>query len=227
MREISLDKPIAHGQTADVCDWDEGHILKLFHSWFELQNIEYEFKVARAVYASGVKSSAFKQLIQVQRRNGLIYERVAGESMLDMFQHKPWMVFGYARIHAQLHSRMHKCIFKADGIPVQRQRFQNKINHTDALSASLKIPLLNALQSMPEGDRVCYGDFHPANVLISGEVAKVIDWMNASRGDRLAGVARTSIIFPASAGTKEVPKRSQVHPPSPFPPHWQVSFLTR
>ena len=45
MKEISLDKPIAHGRTADVYDWDDGHILKLFHNWFELENIEYELKI--------------------------------------------------------------------------------------------------------------------------------------------------------------------------------------
>src|SRR5215510_9254831 len=101
MKEISLDKPIASGRTADVYDWDDGHVLKLFHDWFELQSIEYEFKVAQAVYGSGVKAPAVKELIQVQGRNGLIYERVPGKPMLDLFQRKPWKVFAYSRILAQ------------------------------------------------------------------------------------------------------------------------------
>ena len=205
MKEIPLDHPIAHGRTADVYDWDEGHILKLFHNWFEFQNIEYEFNIARAVHTSGVQSPAVKELVQVQGRNGLIYERVAGESMLDMFQRKPWNMFAYARILAQLHIQMHKCVFNADGIPAQRKRLQNKINHADALSTSLKDSLLNTLQSLPEGDRVCHGDFHPANVLISGHNARVIDWMDASRGNPLADVARTSIILLGAAESEEIP----------------------
>ena len=204
MKEISLDNPIAHGRTADVYDWGEGHILKLFHNWFELQNIEYEFKIARAVHASGVNAPEVKKLIQVYGRNGLVYERVAGESMLDMFQRKPWRAFAYARILAQLHAQMHERIFIADSIPAQRKRLQNKINHADALSASLKTSLLNALHSLPDGNRVCHGDFHPANVLISEENAAVIDWMDASHGNPLADVARTSIIFLGSVGTKEI-----------------------
>ena len=205
MQEISLDKPIAHGRTADVYDWDEGHILKLFHNWFEFPNIEYEYKIARAVHASGVKAPAVKELIQVQGRNGLIYERVAGESMLEVFQRKPWMVFRSARILATLHAQMHQCVFNATDIPAQRRRLENKLNQADALSASLRTSLLNALQFLPEGDRVCHGDFHPANVLISGEDTNVIDWMDASRGNPLADVARTSIIALGEAESGEAP----------------------
>ena len=205
MKEISLDKPIARGRTADVYDWDDGHVLKLFHNWFEPGNIEYELNIARAVHASGMKAPAVAGLIQVQGRNGLIYERMAGESMLELFQRKPWKLFVYSRILARLHAQMHEHVFDGDAIPTQRRRLQNKINHADALSASLKTSLLNALQALPDGDRVCHGDFHPANVLISGENARVIDWMDASRGNPLADVARTSIIFLGSAATKETP----------------------
>jgi uncharacterized protein (TIGR02172 family) len=205
MKEISLDKPIAHGRTADVYHWDGEHILKLFHNWFELQNVEYEFRIAQAVHSSGVKAPAAKELIQMQGRNGLIYERVAGESMFDVLQRKPWMVFKYSRILARLHAEMHKCVFDSVGMPMQRKRLENKINHAGALSASLKISLLNTLQSLPEGDRVCHGDFHPANVLVSGEDANVIDWMDASRGNPLADVARASIIALGEAESPETP----------------------
>lgn len=204
MKEISLDKPIARGRTADVYDWDAGHILKLFHNWFDNKDIEYEQKIARAVHASGVKAPVVGDRIQVQGRSGLIYERVAGESMLTMFQHKPWMVFTYSRILANLHVQMHERICETD-IPAQRMKLQHKINHVDALPASLKTSLLNTLDAMPIGDRVCHGDFHPANVLISGKNATVIDWIDASRGNPLADVARTSIIFLGATATKQIP----------------------
>ena len=205
MKAIPLDKPLARGRTAAVYDWDEGHVLKLFHNWFEFQNIEYEFKVAQAVYDSGVKAPAVRELIQVQGRNGLIYERVTGESMLDLFQRKPWKMFTYARLLAKLHAQMHESVFNGEGIPLQRKRLQNKISHADALSALLKTSLLNALASLPDGNRVCHGDFHPANVLLSGNDARVIDWMDAARGNPLADVARTSIIFLGAAETEELP----------------------
>jgi uncharacterized protein (TIGR02172 family) len=194
MKEISLDHPIARGRTAEVYNWDEGHILKLFYEWFDFEAIEYEMKIARAVHLSGVKSPAVTELIQHQGRHGLIYERVTGDSMIKAFQRKPWNVIQYGRLLAQLHAQMHNCVFNADVLG-QHLRLENKINNADALPASLKTSLLNVLQSLPEGDRVCHGDFHPDNVLLCGEDARVIDWTDASRGNPLADVARTSIIL--------------------------------
>ena len=203
-KNIPLDKPIARGRTADIYDWDNEHVLKLFHNWFELKNIEYELKIARAVHASGVKAPAVGELTQIGGRNGLIYERAEGESMLTMFLRKPWMVFTYSRILAKLHTQMHDNSFEAD-VPDQHSKLQYKINDADVLPASLKKSLLKKLNSMPKGDRVCHGDFHPANVLIFKKDANVIDWIDASRGNPLADVARTTIILGGSAESRQTP----------------------
>lgn len=205
MKEISLDTPIARGRTADVYDWDDKHVLKLFQHWFELGDIEYELKIARAVHASGVKSPEVKELIRYQERNGLIYERVAGVSMLEIFQQKPWKVFYLSRMLAELHAQMHACTFEAD-VPEQRTRLLRKIKNAEALPIYLKPKLLNALESLPEGDRVCHGDFHPANVLMNANDATVIDWIDASRGNPLADVARTSVILLGAAGSLQIPR---------------------
>ena len=153
-------------------------MLKRFHDWFELGNIEYEQKIARAVHASGVRSPVVGEIIQVDNHNALIYERLPGESMQELVLRKPWKVFAYARVLAQLHAQMHGCAFDAS-VPAQRGRLENKINHADALPASLKAHLLSAMGQLPEGDRVCHGDLHPANVLISDADATVIDWIDA------------------------------------------------
>jgi len=194
MQGISLDQPLARGRTADVYVWDDTRILKLFHNWFGLESIEYEMKIARAVHSSGVKAPAVGDLVQVEGRSGLIYERVQGETMLKLFQTKPWKLFVYAKILAQLHAQMHERNFDAD-VLTQQQRLRHKIDQAKALTASQKDSLLNALNSMPEGNCICHGDFHPDNIMISGNDAIVIDWSDASRGNPLADVARTSIIL--------------------------------
>jgi uncharacterized protein (TIGR02172 family) len=203
MKDISSSNPIARGRTADVYDWDEGQVLKLFNDWFRLEDIEYELKIASAVHASGVKTPAVLELVQVEGRNGLVYERVRGESMLRMFQRKPWMVFTYARILARLHTEMHECVFETD-IPHQHAKLRYKLDHTDVLPASTKSSILKALASLPEGNRVCHGDFHPANVLMNGSDATIIDWIDASCGNPLADVARTSIILLGATASSQV-----------------------
>ena len=198
------DQPLARGRTADVFAWDDGHVLKLFHNWFSLEDIEYEMKIARAVHASGVKSPAVKELVNVQGRNGLVYERVRGESMLSMFQRSPWKVISYARTLAHLHTQMHACAFEAD-VPKQRRRLQHSIRDAEALPVMLKTSLLQSLESLPDGGKVCHGDFHPANVLLTETDSTVIDWIDASSGNPLADVARTSIILLGAAASSQVP----------------------
>lgn len=189
----ALQKPIAQGRTADVFLWDDEHILKLFHTWFDQGSIQYEQAMARAVHASGVKSPQVGEIVQVGDRTGLIYERVPGISMLDLLLQKPWKVFHFARRLASLHARMHVCVFDVN-IPAQHSRIESKINRAGSLSAPVRAGLLNALASLPGGDRVCHGDFHPANVLVHEEQETVIDWIDSSRGNPLADVARTSIL---------------------------------
>ena len=195
---------IARGRTADVHEWEDGRVLKLFHNWFERDDIEYEMRIARAVHASGVKSPMVGEMVEVHGRSGLIYERARGESMLSKFQSKPWMVIHYARILARLHVQMHDCVFDAD-VPLQRGRLERKIQRADALPTPLKAALSASLLSLPDGDRVCHGDFHPANVLLADNDSTIIDWIDATRGNPLADVARTSIILLGAAASSQVP----------------------
>ncbi|MDQ2692429.1 MAG: phosphotransferase [Chloroflexota bacterium] len=203
MKEILLDQPVARGRTADVYDWDEGHILKLFQGWFETGDIEYERRIASAVHASGVNSPAVGDMVQVHGRTGLIYERVPGESMLEKFRRQPWKVMQFGKMLADLHAQMHGCVFEAE-VPAQRRKLQHKIKSADALSDFLKVKLMSRLESLPGGDRVCHGDFHPDNVLIDGDNATVIDWIDATRGNPLADVARTSIILLGATASSQI-----------------------
>ena len=51
--------------------------------------------------------------------------------------------------------------------------------------------MTNELATMPDGDRLLHGDFHPGNVLLSDGTPVVIDWPNVTRGHPDADVART------------------------------------
>ncbi len=203
MNNSSLNSPIAHGRTADIFAWDDNHILKLFHNWFSLEDIEYEFKVAKAVHASGVKSPAVKKIVQVNGQNGLIYERINGETMFTILKRQPWKVFQFGKLLAQYHFQMHACEFNAD-VPDQKVKLHNKIKQSTVLPASLKPKLLSALEPLPTGNKVCHGDFHPDNIIVTNDDAMVIDWIDASKGNPLADVARTSVLALGAASTFNV-----------------------
>jgi Ser/Thr protein kinase RdoA (MazF antagonist) len=133
-------------------------------------------------------------IIQVNGYNGLIYERVDGPTMLEMLQRNPWRVFHYARRFGALHVQMHAGVFRPE-VPPQRRRLESKIRHAAALPAHLQSTVLTALAGMPDGDRICHGDLHPGNILLTAQGEVVIDWIDATCGNPLADVARSTTIM--------------------------------
>lgn len=205
MKEISLDQPLARGRTADVYAWDDGQVLKLFHNWFSREDVEYEQRIGRAVHASGVSAPAvIGETIQFEGRNGLIYERIPGQSMLEVALHQPWKVFTFAKRFAILHTQMHARVFTTD-IPAQRSKLDYRIRHNEVIPSSLRATLLERLASLPDEEQICHGDFHPGNVLVTQHGDAVIDWIDASRGNPLADVARTSIILLGAIESDQIP----------------------
>ncbi len=199
--DISL--PIAYGRTAEIYAWQEGQVLKLFYDWFEMEDIKYEARIAQAIHVSGLSVPAVGEIIQVNGRNGLVYQRIDGDTMWKQLSRKPWRLCNYARRMAELHVEMHTSTVQAD-IPSQRQKLVSKIRHAKALPEHLKSRALVTLERMPDGDRLCHGDFHPGNILINAKGETIIDWIDASRGNPLADLARTTIIALGAVETRQI-----------------------
>ncbi len=92
------------------------------------------------------------------------------------------------------------------GLPSQRQRLQRKIQGA-ALSSTTKEAALSALDRLPDGNMLCHGDFHPDNILMSSRGAIIIDWPDATQGNPLADVARTSLLARVAGLPRSTPGR--------------------
>jgi uncharacterized protein (TIGR02172 family) len=190
---MDLGEPIAFGRTAEVYAWKEGQVLKLFYEWFSASAVEHEARVAHAVFAAGLPVPAPGELLQVEGRLGLVYERLEGPTMLRTLQKKPWRLAALARKLAELHVEMHQVVTREP--PSQRERLQHKILNAGPLAEPLKQAALHALQSLPEGDRLCHGDFHPDNIIMTPRRPVIIDWIDVTSGHPLADFARTTILI--------------------------------
>jgi len=189
-----LGKPIAYGRTAEIYAWGEGQVLKLFFDWVGLGAVQFEQRVGRAVHESGVAAPAVGEIVQREGRYGLVFQRVAGSAMFEALSRQPWQGRRYARWMADLQAGMHAATTSAD-LPGQHQRLREKIVQARPLSPRLRAKALAALESLPAGDRLCHGDFHPGNIMVAGSQFTIIDWIDTTLGNPLADVARTSIIL--------------------------------
>jgi Ser/Thr protein kinase RdoA (MazF antagonist) len=188
-----LGAPLALGRTAEVYAWGSGQVLKLFYDWMPAGAAEYEARLGRAVHAAGLPAPAVGELVQLDGRHGIVYERVDGPTLGSDLRRRPWRIDRAARLPAGLHAGMHT--LAADSLPAQRQRLVEKIRSASPLPSDLKAAALAALEQLPDGDRICHGDFHPENVLLTQDGPVIIDWIDAACGNPLADVARTCLLI--------------------------------
>lgn len=193
----SLGRPLAHGRTAEIYPWRSGQILKLFRIWFPPEAAEWEASIVRVVHAAGLPIPAVGEILEIGGRVGLTYERVQGLSMTRAMLARPWASFRFARRLAELHAAIHACT--TPEVPAQHQQLEDRIRAARTLPSDLKRAALGALARLPDGDRLCHGDFGPNNVLVTAAGLMVIDWIDATVGNPLADVARTSLLLKVSA----------------------------
>jgi uncharacterized protein (TIGR02172 family) len=194
--ETALGAPLAQGRTAEVFAWDDGHVLKLFRPGWDADVASHEAEIARAIYASGAPAPQVGEVVEVDNRAGIIYERISGPSLLtDLIGHPTHLrriMRALAEAHADLHQRT------VANLPRVREMLAQRATSVAELTEAQRRAVLRALEALPDADTLCHGDYHPDNVLRSPRGPLVIDWENAALGDPLADVARTLMLFRAN-----------------------------
>jgi aminoglycoside phosphotransferase (APT) family kinase protein len=156
--------------------------------------VEHEFAVSRAAQATGLPAPATEAMVEVEGRHGIVFERLAGPSMLQAIQAKPWTLLAAARQLGELHAQIHSCATPPD-MPTQRRQIENGIDAAKDLPEASRQAVRRFLDRLPDGEAFCHGDFHPDNILLTARGPVIIDWMTATRGHPLADVARTALLF--------------------------------
>jgi uncharacterized protein (TIGR02172 family) len=193
--------PIAQGRTAEIYIWGDNHVLKLYRDWCPPRWIEDEARIARAVYDAGIPSPAAGDIIEVNGRPGLIYERIEGISMLQDMNVRPWMLFKHAQSLAEVQVKINQQ--SITGLPLYKEQLRYGIRNSQHLRQDLRDKALASIDPLPDGQTACHGDYHPGNVILTKDGPIVIDWMTASAGSRWVDVARTNLLLsigPKGAG---------------------------
>ncbi len=200
---------IGQGRTAEVYAWGEERILKLYQNWLPESVVEGEFTVTRAAQAAGLPVPITDELVEVEGRYGIVFERLNGPSMLKDLAAKPWNLIASARKLGELHAQIHNSTMPP-GFASQRGQIEKGIEASKDLPVSIKEAVLRYLSHCPEGEVLCHGDFHPDNILLTARGPIIIDWMTATRGNPLADVCRTSLLFQTTALPPHIPWHARV-----------------
>ncbi len=190
---------IGAGRTAEVFALDEDRVIKLFYRDFPLAGVEREAENAQRADALRMPSPRFYGRMCLDGRQGLIYERARGVSLMELYlraQDEEARRNGIDQL-----ARTHKEILGRELIGGRslRRELWGQIDKSRALSPAQKARALRLLEQAPEGARACHGDFHPDNVMVQGERACVLDWANLAAGHPLMDIARTAFLLQFAA----------------------------
>jgi hypothetical protein len=189
-----LGTPIAAGNEAELFAWHEGYVLKLSKRAGDPSQAEREAAILTALAPLRL-APALDGVVEVNGRWGVVMERI-DQPVLASAMVDPGLVPEPLDLLVTLHRRIH-AVRAPESLLDLKQRLGDRIDRAERLSRELRDDLLRRLAAMPDGDRLCHGDFHPFNILGLDEQARIIAWLDATRGDPAADVCRTCVLASA------------------------------
>ncbi len=190
---MKIGEMVGRGARAEVYALGNDRVLKLFGPGVDKAWPEREAQLTRRVNEAGVPSPRVFEVVLVDGRVGIVYERLEGPTLEDLMRTDPAKIQDHARLYAELHAEIHSHVIQ--DLPSQRVGQRRAIERGALLSGDMKRVALNALETLPDGNTLCHGDLNVQNVIFSSKGPVVIDWDNACRGNPLADVARVMLMM--------------------------------
>jgi len=184
---------IGQGRTAEIYAWGDNQVLKLYRAGWSAAWAEQEARISQMVSATGLPVPAVGGVIEVDGRHGILFERIAGPSLVQQFGAKPWTLVRALRAFTGLHLTMHARTIP--DLPSQREQLMRMIGEASPIPDGVRAAALERLKRLPASQVLCHGDYHPDNVLMTRNGPIIIDWGGASSGHPLADVARTALLL--------------------------------
>jgi aminoglycoside phosphotransferase (APT) family kinase protein len=183
---------VARGSRSTVHSFGHGAVVKVPVPSTPEGWIRSEAGYVEAVRAVGAPVPRLLGIELIGGRAASVWERVEGMSMWQHVLDRPDRSAELGRLLADVQRALCKLVPPVT-LPRQRDRIVSKIRWA---AATVDPSLARALEFLPpqaSRPRVCHGDLHPSNVLLARDGPVIVDWFDASAGDPVADVARSSL----------------------------------
>jgi aminoglycoside phosphotransferase (APT) family kinase protein len=195
-----LGDVVARGSRSVVHAYGRGAVVKVPKPTTPASWIRAEAAYVEAVRAVGAPAPRLLGMEEVFGRPASIWERVDGRLLWQEVVDDPARSADVGRRLADVQLALFELIPPVT-LPSQRDRLVSKIRWS---VANVDASLARALELLPERTgtpRLCHGDLHPSNVIMSDDGPVLVDWFDACRGEPVADVARSSLTLLADGAS--------------------------
>ena len=196
MQSVSLRglRLIGQGREAEIFEWRDGRVLKLLRAPGSSAGLAFEIAALEAARSAGVSVPRAYEEVVIDGRTGLLLERLEGADLLTIIGQKPWRVFRSGRLTGEIHARINAARAPAS-LPAVRDVVNRGLARLALSEPTLAEWVGRILAHLPDGEALCHGDFHPGQLMSSGDRYAAFDWSGAKRGDALFDYARTRVLL--------------------------------
>jgi uncharacterized protein (TIGR02172 family) len=191
-------KRIAEGRTAEIFQHSHESVIKLYRSGFPKEANTYEYEITKQIASLGIPVPQVNGLVEIEERVGIIFEYINGKPLLQKMVENPLALDDFAEMLADMHVMLHRFENPANEggkhFRQQKEVLASNIHQAAQLSLDERDAILQCLEELLTGNRVCHGDFHPDNVMV-GEKRWIIDWTDGMIGNPAGDVARTLLLL--------------------------------
>lgn len=190
---IDLGSPIAIGNTAKIY-LQEDRIIKVFNDNLPPSESLYEANKQKIAYSSGLSVPKLLDVTEVDGKQAIIMEYINGRTIGDLLTENMAQAEYYLTISIDIQQKIHM-VAAPDSLESMTVKLRRQIEFAPLLDAKQKNSLLRKLESITFEKRLCHGDFHLFNLILSDNEVTIIDWVDSSAGDIRADIYRTYLLY--------------------------------
>jgi aminoglycoside phosphotransferase (APT) family kinase protein len=188
-----LGRFLGGGKEAEVFEYGD-RVAKLYKPHALKRSPFREASILAFVESLGLPAPGVWAVREVDCRWAVIMDRIDGPLFTERVYRDPVTLSAMAALQLRVHAS------PAAPLASLKAKLAANIASVTNLHEAVRASLLQRLAGLPDGDRLCHGDFHPGNVAGPIGRATILDWLDASRGDPAADVCRSYVLIkPMSA----------------------------
>ena len=179
---------------------DGDKCIKVFNAEYSKADVLNEALNQARIEETGLNIPKILEVKMLDGKWAIVSEFIEGKTLACLMQENPEKKAEYIELLVDIQMRVHK-----ETCPLLnklKDKMNRKISGT-SFDETTRYELHTRLESMPKHNKVCHGDFNPANVIIAKDgTPYIIDWSHVTQGNASADVARTYLLFCLSGDTQ-------------------------
>ncbi|GGA76406.1 phosphotransferase family protein [Ornithinibacillus halotolerans] len=190
---MDLGHPIAAGNTAKIYLYNK-QIVKVFHRRFPKTEAAYEAKKQQTIYATGLPVPKVIEIKKVDDSPAIVMEYVEGQTLGELFLRNKEKAIDYINMSINVQKEIHS--ITTTSLESMTSKLKRQILSTKKITENQKTILNTLLDKMSFEEKLCHGDFHLFNLILSKDgTVYIIDWVDASVGDIRADICRSYLLY--------------------------------